>query len=288
MANSARIDELEKKFSENARRYFAPLANEYRKAGDLDRAIEICRAHLPQQPGHMSGHVVYGQALYESRQWMRPRRVRVRARPDPENLIALRHLGDIARDRATPRTGEGLYIACSTPTRETTKSRACWLSSMPRRRSQRGPSPPLTSPRCHWGRHQTWRARGRDRGRRGSAATDSESAPIEHPSRTSLMLNPLKCRNRQRPSLRAALIGRRNGPEEAIGRRGAEGERERTESPEAALFAARLQPPSPVSRSMLNDAFSAEADTQEYGSTGSSSRTERAQIHPFDRLSAHP
>ena len=61
MAYSARIDELEKKFSENARRYFAPLANEYRKAGDLDRAIEICRAHLPQQPGHMSGHIVFGQ-----------------------------------------------------------------------------------------------------------------------------------------------------------------------------------------------------------------------------------
>ena len=111
MANSARIDELEKKFSENARRYFAPLANEYRKAGDLDRAIEICRAHLPQQPGHMSGHVVYGQALYESRQLDEAKTVFEAALAlDPENLIALRHLGDIARDNADPATARTWYL----------------------------------------------------------------------------------------------------------------------------------------------------------------------------------
>src|SRR2546430_17515866 len=65
MASSARIDELRKKFDENPRRYFAPLANEYRKAGDLEQAIFICQEYLPLQPGHMSGHIVYGQALYE-------------------------------------------------------------------------------------------------------------------------------------------------------------------------------------------------------------------------------
>src|SRR5918993_2110581 len=111
MANSARIDELEKKFSENGRRYFAPLANEYRKAGDLDRAIEICRAHLPQQPGHMSGHIVYGQALYESRQLDEAKTVFEAALAlDPENLIALRHLGDIARDSGDPATARGWYL----------------------------------------------------------------------------------------------------------------------------------------------------------------------------------
>ena len=66
MASNARIDELKKKFDENPRRYFAPLANEYRKAGDVAQAIAICREHLPQQPGHMSGHIVFGQALYEN------------------------------------------------------------------------------------------------------------------------------------------------------------------------------------------------------------------------------
>ena len=69
MASSLRIDELRQKFEENPRRYFAPLANEYRKAGEIDQAIAICREYLPQQPGHMSGHIVYGQAFYEAKQF---------------------------------------------------------------------------------------------------------------------------------------------------------------------------------------------------------------------------
>ena len=98
MASSARIDELLKKFEENPRRYFAPLANEYRKAGDVERAIQLCREHLPQQPGHMSGHIVFGQALFEAQQFDESRQVFTAALAlDPENLIALRHLGDIAR-----------------------------------------------------------------------------------------------------------------------------------------------------------------------------------------------
>ena len=97
MASSARIDELRKKFEENPRRYFAPLANEYRKAGDIEQAISICREYLPQQPGHMSGHIVFGQALYEARNYEEARGVFETALAlDPENLIALRHLGDIA------------------------------------------------------------------------------------------------------------------------------------------------------------------------------------------------
>ncbi len=97
MSSAARIEELQKKFDENPRRYFAPLANECRKAGDLDAAIAICRAHLPQQPGHMSGHIVYGQALFESGDLGEARTVFETALGlDPENLIALRHMGDIA------------------------------------------------------------------------------------------------------------------------------------------------------------------------------------------------
>lgn len=98
MANSARIDELRKKFDENPRRYFAPLANEYRKSGDLDQAAFILEEYLPQQPGHMSGHIVYGQTLFELGRDEEAKRVFETALTlDPENLIALRHLGHIAR-----------------------------------------------------------------------------------------------------------------------------------------------------------------------------------------------
>lgn len=98
MAPPARVDELKKRYEENPRRFFAPLANEYRKAGDLDAAIDLCRMHLEEQPGHLSGHIVYGQALYESSRAAEAKTVFEAALTlDPENLIALRHLGDIAR-----------------------------------------------------------------------------------------------------------------------------------------------------------------------------------------------
>ncbi len=98
MSNADRIEELRSKYEENPRRYFAPLANEYRKAGDLAQAIAICREHLPKQPGHMSGYIVYGQTLFEANNLEEARSVFEQALTlDPENLIALKHLGDIAR-----------------------------------------------------------------------------------------------------------------------------------------------------------------------------------------------
>ena len=98
MSTSARLEELQKRFDENPRRFFAPLANEYRKSGDLDKAIELCQAHLIDQPGNMNGHVVYGQALFEAGRYDESRvTFETALELDPENLIALRHLGDIAR-----------------------------------------------------------------------------------------------------------------------------------------------------------------------------------------------
>ena len=92
-----RLRELQQKFEENPRRYFAPLANEYRKGGQPKRAIEICRSQLAQMPGHMSGQIVYGQALYETGEFAEARTVFERALAlDPENLIALRTLGDMS------------------------------------------------------------------------------------------------------------------------------------------------------------------------------------------------
>src|SRR5881394_1751690 len=92
-----RLRELQEKFEENPRRYFAPLANEYRKGGQPKRAIEICRAQLSQMPGHMSGQIVYGQSLYEVGEFDEARQVFERALTlDPENLIALRSLGDMS------------------------------------------------------------------------------------------------------------------------------------------------------------------------------------------------
>jgi tetratricopeptide (TPR) repeat protein len=92
-----RLRELQEKFEDNPRRYFAPLANEYRKGGQPKRAIDICRSQLALMPGHMSGQIVYGQSLYECGEFDESRQVFERALTlDPENLIALRSLGDMS------------------------------------------------------------------------------------------------------------------------------------------------------------------------------------------------
>ncbi len=110
MASSARLDELKKKFEENPRRYFAPLANEHRKSGDLDQAIALCRTHLPQQPGHISGHIVLAQALFEAGSLDESREIFHTALGlDPENLIALRYLGDIAKESRDLVTARSWY-----------------------------------------------------------------------------------------------------------------------------------------------------------------------------------
>src|SRR5437588_10375050 len=105
-----RLRELQEKFEEKPRRYFAPLANEYRKGGQPKRAIEICRAQLAQMPGHMSGQIVYGQALYEAGEFDEARQVFERALTlDPENLIALRNLGDMSLQRGNTAEARSWY-----------------------------------------------------------------------------------------------------------------------------------------------------------------------------------
>jgi tetratricopeptide (TPR) repeat protein len=110
MANAALIEDLRKQFADNPRRVFARLANEYRKSGDLDVAIEICRAHVPLQPTYISGYIVLGQALFERGQPEEARSTFETALTlDPENLIALRQLGDIARASGDLDAARGWY-----------------------------------------------------------------------------------------------------------------------------------------------------------------------------------
>ncbi len=110
MADSARIEDLRKRYHENPRRFFAPLANEYRKSGFLDRAMLLCEKHLAEQPDNMNGLVVYGQTLFEAGRQDEARDPFERAlKLDPENLIALRQLGDIARIGGDVPAAKGWY-----------------------------------------------------------------------------------------------------------------------------------------------------------------------------------
>lgn len=62
----SRLDEITKRYEENPRRFFAPLANAYRKAGELSRSISLCQRYLQDQPGNLHGQVVYGRALFDA------------------------------------------------------------------------------------------------------------------------------------------------------------------------------------------------------------------------------
>jgi hypothetical protein len=110
MADNPRIEDLRKRYHENPRRFFAPLANEYRKSGFLDRAQLLCEKHLAEQPENMNGLVVYGQTLFELGRHDEARTpFEMALKVDPENLIALRHLGDIARLADDIETAKGWY-----------------------------------------------------------------------------------------------------------------------------------------------------------------------------------
>jgi tetratricopeptide (TPR) repeat protein len=110
MAEHSRVEDLRQRYHENPRRFFAPLANEYRKAGLLDRALLLCQKHVPEQPDNMNGLVVYGQILFESGNTDEAREPFERALTvDPENLIALRYLGDIARLGGDVATAQRWY-----------------------------------------------------------------------------------------------------------------------------------------------------------------------------------
>ena len=98
MAYTSEIEKLERRWAENPKgRNFAPLADAYRKAGELDRAIELCQNGLALHPDYISAHIVYGRCLIDMKNDTGAKEVFQKVLAlDPENIIALKILGDIA------------------------------------------------------------------------------------------------------------------------------------------------------------------------------------------------
>jgi len=73
------------------------LADAYRKAGELDRAIELCTAGLERHPDYVSAHIVFGRCLMDQKNDPGASDVfRKVLALDPENVLALKILADIA------------------------------------------------------------------------------------------------------------------------------------------------------------------------------------------------
>ncbi|MDD3642163.1 MAG: tetratricopeptide repeat protein [Candidatus Krumholzibacteria bacterium] len=94
---SAEIKHLKAKYDQAPQsRLFAPLADAYRKNGQVDRAIELCEAGLTRYPDYASAHVILGKCFYDKGATERSRAEFERViELDGENMVALKYMGDI-------------------------------------------------------------------------------------------------------------------------------------------------------------------------------------------------
>jgi tetratricopeptide (TPR) repeat protein len=98
LAYTSEIDKLERRWLENPKgRNFAPLADAYRKAGEIDRAIDLCKSGLELHPDYVSAHIVYGRCLIDKKDDPGATEVFQKILDlDHENILALRILSEIA------------------------------------------------------------------------------------------------------------------------------------------------------------------------------------------------
>lgn len=94
----AEIEKLEGRHEDNPQgRYFVPLANAYRKAGELPRAESLLREGLRHHPDYLSAHIVLGRCLADrGAEAEATEEFRYVLSMDPQNLVALRTLGELA------------------------------------------------------------------------------------------------------------------------------------------------------------------------------------------------
>src|ERR1035438_2945116 len=94
---TSEITELKKKLEENSESLvFAPLADAYRKQGNLEEAYNICKKGLEKHPNYTSARVVLGR-IYQAQGKKEQAATEFRKvlETDPENLMAHSLLGAI-------------------------------------------------------------------------------------------------------------------------------------------------------------------------------------------------
>src|SRR6266568_1439820 len=97
MADDHRIEELRRRVQKDpASIAFAQLAEECRRAGDYQEAVDICLAGLAIHPGYVSARVTLGRALIQlGRLDEAKAELQQVLATAPENLAAIRGLAQI-------------------------------------------------------------------------------------------------------------------------------------------------------------------------------------------------
>lgn len=108
MAENPRIEELRRRVQKDpASIAFAQLAEEYRRSGDYDEAVQVCRTGLETHPTYLSARVTLGRALIELGRFDEAHgELEAVLRSAPENLAAIRGLAEIHQRRG--ELGEAL------------------------------------------------------------------------------------------------------------------------------------------------------------------------------------
>src|SRR5262245_27302773 len=101
MSDGARLEDLRRRIEKDpASIAFAQLAEECRRLGRNEEAIEICRSGLERHPGYVSARVTLGRALLQVGELDEAEHELTSVlQGAPQNLAALRALGDIRRRR---------------------------------------------------------------------------------------------------------------------------------------------------------------------------------------------
>ena len=101
MSDSTRLDDLRRRIEKDpASIAFAQLAEECRRLGRHQEAVDICRHGLDRHPGYLSARVTLGRALLQLGQLDDAQQELDRVLQDaPQNLAALRALGDVCKRR---------------------------------------------------------------------------------------------------------------------------------------------------------------------------------------------
>lgn len=102
MAYTSEIEKLERRHRENPEgRTFAPLADAYRKAGDVPRALEILKTGLQLHPDYLSASIVLGRCHLDLGDLTSAETAFRRVLDlDKENVIAIKALADITERQA--------------------------------------------------------------------------------------------------------------------------------------------------------------------------------------------
>jgi len=106
-----RIEELRRRVQRDpASIAFAQLAEEYRRAGGHQEAIQTCRAGLSHHPGYLSARVTLGRALIEVGDFdAAQNELKTVLQSAPENLAAIRGMADIHHKRGELREALAFY-----------------------------------------------------------------------------------------------------------------------------------------------------------------------------------